>query len=183
MEVAVAETDAEPPKKKSKLPLLAGIVLALALGGGGFYAVYSGMILGGGDSHAAADGHAAPAADHGDGHGDGQGGDAVGSVIALPDVAFVELQPLMVGLAMSDPPRQLRLEAHLEVSPAYASDVQKMMPRIMDVMNSYLRAVEVHDLSEPAALLRIRAQLLRRIQVVTGEGRVRDLLVTSFLIS
>lgn len=171
----MAETDAEPPKKKSKLPLIAGLVLALVLGGGGFYAVYSGMILGGGDdSHADAGGHGAD-----DDHG-APGGHAAET---LADVTFVPLQPLLVGLAMSDPPRQLRLEAHLEVTPEYAGDVQKMMPRIMDVMNSYLRAVEIHDLSEPAALLRIRAQLLRRIQVVTGEGRVQDLLVTTFLIS
>ena len=36
----------DAPKKASKLPLIIGLVLALAGGGGGFYAVYSGMILG-----------------------------------------------------------------------------------------------------------------------------------------
>ena len=50
------------------------------------------------------------------------------------------------------------------------------MPRVLDVLNTYLRAVEVRDLEEPASLARLRAQMLRRIQVVTGEGRVRDLL-------
>ena len=34
------------PKKKSKLPLILGLVLFLVLGGGGFYAVWSGLILG-----------------------------------------------------------------------------------------------------------------------------------------
>jgi flagellar FliL protein len=29
----------------------------------------------------------------------------------------------------------------------------------------------------------MRAQLLRRIQIVTGEGRVRDLLVTEFVLN
>ena len=44
----MAEPEAEgeeAPKKKSKLPILIGLVLMLLLGGGAFYAVYSGMIL------------------------------------------------------------------------------------------------------------------------------------------
>ena len=57
------------------------------------------------------------------------------------------------------------------------------MPRVLDVLNTYLRAVEVRDLEEPAALARLRAQMLRRVQVVTGEGRVRDLLVTEFVLN
>ena len=50
------------------------------------------------------------------------------------------------------------------------------MPRILDVLNSYLRAVELADLEDPSAMVRLRAQMLRRVQIVTGEGRVRDLL-------
>ena len=41
------ETENEEPKKSSKLPMIIGLVLAIAGGGGGFYAVYSGMLLGG----------------------------------------------------------------------------------------------------------------------------------------
>lgn len=153
---------AQVAPKKSKLPLLVGLVLALCLGAGGFYAVYSGLL-----GSAASEG----------GHG------AQTHAAPMPDVGFVALQPLLVSLSHSDPPRNLRFEATLEVAPAHAAEVQALMPRIMDVMNSYLRAVEIEDLRDPAALLRIRAQLLRRIQVVTGEGRVEDLLVTTFLVN
>jgi flagellar FliL protein len=58
-----------------------------------------------------------------------------------------------------------------------------LMPRILDVLNTYLRAVDVRDLEQPAAIARLRAQMLRRIQVVTGEGRVRDLLITEFILN
>jgi flagellar FliL protein len=51
------------------------------------------------------------------------------------------------------------------------------------VLNGYLRAVDAADLEDPAALVRVRAQMLRRVQLVTGEGRVRDLLVTEFLLN
>ena len=57
------------------------------------------------------------------------------------------------------------------------------MPRIVDVMNGYLRALDAAELENPAALVRLRAQMLRRIQIVTGEGRVRDLLITEFVLN
>ena len=57
------------------------------------------------------------------------------------------------------------------------------MPRVLDTLNTYLRAVDVADLENPAALAKLRAQMLRRVQVVTGEGRVRDLLVTEFVLN
>ena len=56
------------------------------------------------------------------------------------------------------------------------------MPRVLDVLNTYLRAVEVRDLEEPSSLVKLRAQMLRRVQVVTGEGKVRDLLITEFVL-
>ena len=45
-----------------------------------------------------------------------------------------------------------------------------------------MRAVDVADLMEPDALVRLRAQLLGRIQMVTGQGCVRDLLITEFVL-
>ena len=58
-----------------------------------------------------------------------------------------------------------------------------LLPRILDVLNGYLRAIAVSEIESPAGLVRLRAQLLRRIQIVTGEGRVRDLLVTEFVLN
>lgn len=151
----------EAPKKKSKLPLLVGLVLMLALGGGGFYATWSGMILGGGD-------HAAEHAETPD---------------PFPDIAFVPVDPVMVSLGPGSSSKYLKLTAQLEVAKAYAEEVTVLMPRILDVLNSYLRAVAMEDLENPAAMARLRAQMLRRVQIVTGEGRVRDLLVTEFILN
>ena len=67
--------------------------------------------------------------------------------------------------------------------PSSAAAVQAEMPRIVDALNTYLRAVEVRDLEDPAALTRLRAQMLRRVQIVTGAGEVRDLLVTEFVLN
>lgn len=154
----------EAPKKKSKLPLLIGLVLMLALGGGGFYVVYSGVILG-----AEAGNHAATSeADAPD---------------ALPDIAFVALDPMIVSLGSAGSARHLRFSAQLEVSNQYLKDVELLKPRVMDVLNGYLRAVDVAELEDRSALIRLRAQMLRRVQIVTGDGRVRDLLIIEFVLN
>ena len=148
------------PLKRSKLPVILGLVLALVLGGGGFYATFTGLIL-------------SPA-------GHGSEGGAVGS---LPDIAFVPVPPVVVSLGPGAGSRHLRFAAQLETAGAHQGDVTLLLPRILDVMNGYLRAVAVAELDNPAALVRIRAHLLRRIQIVTGEGRVRDLLITEFVLN
>jgi flagellar protein FliL len=179
---AVAESaEAEPPaKKKGKLGPILAIVLALGLGGGGFYAVYSGMFdpmaLLGGDGGGG--GHAEAGGGHDGGHGEA-------ALVATPpgDIAFVAMEPIMISLAPGASARHLRFSGQLEVATDAAGEVAGLMPRVLDVLNTYLRAVQVKDLEDPAALARLRAQMLRRIQVVTGEGRVRDLLVTEFVLN
>jgi flagellar FliL protein len=162
--MAVAEdVAAPPPKKKSALPLILGLVMALALGGGGFYAARSGML----DSVL--------------GSGDGAEKDVPPEPLA--PVSFVELEPLVITLGRSGATRHLRFRAHLEVAPGESAAVQGLAPRILDVVNGYLRAVPMEDLEDPAALIRLRAQLLRRVQLVVGDGRVRDLLIAEFVLN
>ncbi len=166
-EDAEAESEGEEPKKKSKLPLILGIVLALVLGGGGFFAVYSGMVL-------------APAHEDAEAHEDHE---AAEEQHPLPVVAFVPLDPLVINLGKGSSNRHLKFRAELEVEPEAQSDVTVMLPRVLDVLNGYLRAVDIAELEEPTALIRLRAQMLRRIQMVTGEGRVRDLLIMEFVLN
>jgi flagellar FliL protein len=164
--------EAEPAPKKGKLGLILGVAGALALGGGGFYAIYAGLL----DPTALFAG-----GDHGGGHGsDGHGGV---EAAALADVAFVGMDPIMISLPPGGNARHLRFSGQLEVAPANAATVAALMPRVLDVLNTYLRAVQARDIEDPAALARLRAQMLRRIQVVTGEGQVRDLLITEFVLN
>jgi len=144
------------PAKASRLPLMLGVVAALALGGGGFYAAYSGLL-------ALPEKHA--------------------QATALPPVAFVPLDAMVISLGNAASRQHLRFSAELEVAPEHQAEVALLQPRILDVLNGYLRAVSVDDLDNPAHLVRLRAQMLRRIQIVTGEGRVRDLLVTEFVLN
>lgn len=163
--MAETETEGEePPKKKSKLPLILGLVLALLGGGGGFFAVYSGMLLGD-ESHAE----------------DSHPGEVV-EVVGMPDVIFVPVDPLVISLD-STGNSHLRFRAQLEVRSAYQSEVEHLMPRVVDVLNGYLRAVDLQDLASHASLVRLRAQMLRRVQIVTGGERVSDLLIMEFVLN
>ncbi len=171
-----AETE-EKPKKGGKKGLLMGVVGAIVLGAGGFYATYSGLILGPkGDSETADSDHgASEPAD------DGHGGGAVSSG-NLPDIMFIEMEPLIISLGNSANAKFLRFSAQLDVDPAYADEIILVMPRITDALNTYLRAVSEEELARPSSFDRLRAQMLRRIQVVTGQGKVRDLLITEFIL-
>lgn len=157
------ETDAQDaPPKKSKKGLLLGAVAALLCGGGAFYAVQSGLILGAEVEEAA----------HGDDHET--------PLEETKLAAFVPVDPLVISLGGRSQ-YQLRFMAQLEVAPEKQSDVENLMPRILDVLNGYLRAVDVADLQSPTALVKLRVQMLRRIQLVTGDGHVKDLLITEFV--
>lgn len=157
-DTATAPAQADPPRRGKK-PLLLGLVLAVALGAGGFWLMWSGKIAG---SASAPD----PAAE----------------VADLPEIGFIPIDPVIVSLPSSGQSRQLRFTAQIEVAQPHQAEVAALMPRVRDVLNGYLRAIEPARFDEPGALPRIRAQLLRRIQIVTGEGRVRDLLVTEFIL-
>ncbi len=102
---------------------------------------------------------------------------------AMPNVSFVAIDPIVISLGVQSSARHLRFASQLEVQNPFAPDVTALLPRIVDVLNSYLRAVEVAQLEDPAALVRLKAQMLRRIQIVTGEGRVRDLLISEFVLN
>lgn len=163
----MAETEEnkdDPPKKASKLPLIIGLVLALIGAGGGFYAVYSGMILAPKEASDMATSKA-PA-----------------KVKDMPDVAFVPVDPMVISLG-SGGASQLRFQAQLEVDTAHEREVIKLMPRVVDVLNGYLRALEPEDFQAGSSLIRLRAQMLRRVQIVTGGERVKDLLIMEFVLN
>lgn len=150
--------EGEAPKKKKKGGLLIGLILAVAAGGGAF-AFTSGMIGGGG------------------GHG------AMPPASMADDLAFVLVDPMTVSIGSSADHRFLRFRAALEVGTVYHEEVEKMMPRVVDVLNTYLQSLEMADIEDPSSLLTLRSQMRRRIDLVVGGDRVHDLLVMEFVVN
>lgn len=170
----MSDTTAQPDdlaeRKPSKLPLIISLVLGLAGAGGGFYVAQSGLLPFGKAPEAEAHVETSPEED-------------VIPTPALPDIAFVEVPPILISLGPGAQASHLRFRASLEVPSQYQEEVERILPRVMDVMNSYLRALEAQDFEAPDALIRVRGHLVRRIKLVAGEGRVRDLLVLEFVLN
>lgn len=153
----------EQPEKASKLPLVLAVVAALAGGAGAFFFMYTSGDQAQDESVAS--------------------GPEEESLSPLADLAFVPLPPMVIALGDSSANRLLRFQAQLEVASGDEDKVSLLEPRIMDVLNTYLRAVAIEDLESRRALIRLRAQMLRRIQIVTGGDHVRDLLITEFVLT
>lgn len=158
------EETAEQPAKRSKMPVILGFALAIAGAGGGYYATSTGLILGGESDHAETD-----TAHHGEASG--------------KDVSYVAVDPLTISLRAPSTSRHLLFRANLEVLPEAVAEVENLLPRVTDMLNSYLRALDPPDFEDPSALTRLRAQMLRRIQVVAGAGKVNDLLIMEFVLN
>lgn len=148
--------------KHTKYLLILGFVLFLSGGAGGYYTVSSGLV-------------SAP---------ESFGASAQLTEPALTDqVAYVPIDPLIVTLRQEEISRQLRFSAQIEVYPEYQEEVAFAMPRILDTLNGYLRAVELEDMEDALALLRIRLHIFHRIDVIVGPEKVRDILITEFVLS
>ncbi|WP_187431458.1 hypothetical protein ROLI_038620 [Roseobacter fucihabitans] len=154
--------DLELEPKSSKMPIIIGLVLLLAGGGVGFFVTWSGIIFG----------HESVEEPMGDEMKD-----------AAPKVVFIPLEPITVSLSPNSQQKHLRFRAQLEVFEKNAKEVEQNIPRVVDVLNGYLRAVEVRDIEDPAALTRLRAQMLRRVQIATGRDRINDLLIMEFVLN
>ncbi len=156
---AVMEAPAEAAPK-SKKGMIISAVLAIVLAGGGFALTYTGILqglLGGSESKA----------EHG----------------AVPQgPVFVPIDTITITLA-GTPARQFRLSAQIEVPPEQALSVAAEMPRVMNVLQGFLRAVDPDQLADRAAWFDLRLKMLYRIRMVLGEDRVRDLLITDFVVN
>lgn len=155
-------SDLESEPKSSKMPLIIGLVLLLAGAGGGFFVTWSGMIFG----HESVEAHEEEPAHE-----------------TQPKVVFLPLDPITVSLPQQSQQKHLLFRAQLEVSKENAEEVEQLIPRVVDVLNSYLRAIELRDIQDPSALTRLRAQMLRRAQVAAGRDLINDLLIMEFVLN
>jgi flagellar FliL protein len=148
----------EAPRGKKKL-IVVSLLLALAGAGGGYAASVAGLLPFG------------PAVQSG------------GDPELVRNTVFVPVDPIVVSLGSTGRNRHLSFRAQLEVPAEATAEVTGVMPRIVDILNSYLRAVDVREFDSPHGLVRMRAQMLRRVQIIVGETKVNDLLVMEFVLN
>ncbi|MEM6386081.1 MAG: flagellar basal body-associated FliL family protein [Pseudomonadota bacterium] len=150
--------DIDEVPKKGKSGIIVGLFLALVAGGGGF-AFTSGMF-----SSTGAATKPSPAR-------------------MSESLSFIPVEPMTVAIGNPRDRRYLRFRAELEVNEDFESDIQAMMPRVVDVLNTYLQSLEMADVEDPSSLLTLRSQMRRRVDLVVGGNRVHDLLVMEFVVN
>lgn len=163
---------AKPKAGKGRLLLIAGAALLVLGAGGGAAAWFSGLFSGAA-SATAADEHAAPAAEHGEG--------AAGDPLAI---VFVDMPDLIVNL-QSDTPRMrfLKLRVSLEVAgEPTAETVRQLMPRVMDSFQSYLRALTVEEVRGAAGMQRLKEELIARVNLALEPTQVSAVLLKEMLV-
>lgn len=193
--------DGEGAPAKKKLPLLFIIIPAavLVLGGGGAAAFVMMQPKsapaedhGGGDHDAEKKeegGHGKKAGKkEGGGHGGGAEGEAdpsLGTIAEGPDgVTFYTLPDLLVNIQSANGrPSYLKLKLTLEMQdPELATHLQGEMPRMQDMFQGFLRELRPEDLAGSSGTFQLRAEILRRVNLIAAPGKVDAVLIEEMLV-
>ncbi len=167
-----AEEAVEPvPKKSKKKKIILLLVLFLLIAGGGGAAVMFGGVLG---KKTPADG----------GTADGKSDSAKPGDPAEAMATFDDLPDILVNL---DSPGKTQhfLKAKVSIELANKTDVaaiDKVMPRVIDQFQTYLRELRPEDLKGSMGIYRMRQELLIRVSAAAAPIEVRDVLFRELLV-
>jgi flagellar FliL protein len=185
--------EGEAPKKK--LPLLFIVVPAalLVLAGGGGAAFFllqpkPAAAEDGGHGAEKKGGHGKKDEKKGGGHGaaaEGPVDPSLGVIAEGPDgVTFFTLPDMVVNIQSPDGrPTFLKLKLTLETKDAHvAEQLQTEMPRMQDMFQGFLRELRPEDLAGSAGSFQLRAEILRRVNLIAAPGKVDAVLIEEMLV-
>ena len=97
---------------------------------------------------------------------------------------FMDLPDMLVNLRSDDPrPSFLKLSVSLELdSNEDKLVVTRVLPRVIDTFQVYLRELRAEQMQGAAGLLRLREELLGRINAAVSPVQVRDVLFREMLV-
>jgi len=172
------EGEAAPKKKMGimKLGLFIGLpVIILLLGATAAFMMFSG----GSDSDA--EHQVAELDDHGNPIEPAGGGHSA----VDEDVFFYEIPQMQVTIQDgSGGFAHLQISFNLEINDEHLSEqLDHELPRIIDQFQGFLREMRPEDLAGSAGGYRLRLELLRRVNLVMGEGTVRAVLIDQFVVA
>lgn len=100
------------------------------------------------------------------------------------EVFFVDVPEMLVNLNTGGKrTNYLKVSVTLELDSAKAAPMfDTLMPRIIDNFQIYLRELRLEDLSGAAGPLRLKEELLVRINKATGADHVKDILFKEMLV-
>jgi len=160
-------TEAPAPKKrgKKKLLMLAGGGILLVAGGlgGAFYTGMLDGLLGLKPGNGTAESEMA------------------GSQSAQP--VFYELPDIVVSLNTGErKSRFLKVRVNLELGTTDdIPQIERVMPRIMDHFQVYLRELRTEDINGSAGTFRLREELLKRVSTSASPAQINDVLFVEMI--
>jgi len=101
-----------------------------------------------------------------------------------PEIAYYDVPDIIVNIQSADgSPAYLQLGAALELDSAdEKAGMAALMPRIVDQFQGYLRELRIDDLKGSAGVIRLKEELLRRINAAAAPYRVRDVLLKEMIV-
>jgi flagellar protein FliL len=171
------EAVAPPPKKSSLKWIVIGLVLLLAIGGGGAFAWLKFM------APHRAEAKAGDAKGGDTKSGETKPGEKSGEAAVTTKIGPIfDLDPFIVNLA--DPePRFLKVTVKLELDSAVAkSEVSERIPQVRDAILILLSGKESQTLKPTAGKLQLRDEILQRINSLLSTGQARNAYFTEFVV-
>jgi flagellar FliL protein len=101
-----------------------------------------------------------------------------------PQVAFTDVPDILVNIQSDDgTPAYLKLSLSLELdNNMEKAGMTALMPRLVDQFQSYLRELRIDDLKGSEGVLRLKEELLRRVNVAAAPYKVRDVLLKQMIV-
>lgn len=150
--------------KKMLFIALGALILVVGGGAGAYFFLFSGPSAADQHEQAAEAEHAVP--------------------IVPPKVAFYDMPDMVVNIQSPDgAPAYLKLSVALELKSAdQEPGLKVLMPRIVDQFQSYLRELRIDDLRGSAGVMRLKEELLRRINLAAKPYHVHDVLLKEMIV-
>jgi flagellar FliL protein len=98
--------------------------------------------------------------------------------------AFFDVPDIIVNIQTTDAtPAFLKLTVSLELEKAEAkAAIEPVMPRVVDQFQTYLRELRVEDVRGSAGVMRLKEELLRRVNLAVAPTPVRDVLLKEMIV-
>lgn len=127
----------------------------------------------------------------GKGHGGGhEGGENVanntkplGEVQHTEYATFLIMEPMVVSVTPIGRSKHLKISLVLETDDDGAEELLGHGFYVQDILNTFLRSVDTQVLEDPAAMSRLRAQILRRVRAIVPDANVQNVLITEFILT
>ena len=150
-----------------KLIVTGGLLVVLGGGGGAYYLLGGTQAEEHADAATAETGHNAPV-----------------SELPPEHAAFFDVPDIIVNIQSADStPAYLKLAVSLELDNAEArAAIEPVMPRVVDQFQTYLRELRVDDVRGSMGVMRLKEELLRRVNLAAAPTPVRDVLLKEMIV-